>query len=86
MINLVKTVEDPDDPEEKVVTEARYCITKKAIEHLPIDKARPDIDECEVVLAFPLDEASNPLISTQDTFAFLPIRSVGLSVSSLKGC
>ncbi len=80
-ISLIKTVEDPDDPNGKVVTQARYYITRKLISSLPADKARLGIDECEVVLAFPLDEASNPIISTQDVFAFLPIRSVGFSVS-----
>jgi hypothetical protein len=84
MINLVKTVEDLDDPEGKIVTEARYYIARKPISNLPADKARLGIDECEVVLAFPLDKASSPLISTQDIFAFLPIRSVGFSVSSPK--
>jgi hypothetical protein len=87
MINLIKIVEDPDDPEEKVVTEARYYIARKQISRLPADKARLGIDECEVVLAFPLDpldEAFSPLISTQDVFAFLPIRSFGFSVGTSK--
>lgn len=81
-ITLTKMVEDVDSQENKVVTETRFHINRKQISPLPPDKARLDNHECEVVLAFPLDEASSPLISTQDVFAFLPIRSLGFSVSA----
>ncbi len=80
--NLIKTVETLQDPEEKIVQETHYHIVKQQLSDLPADNARPDIDECEVVLAFPIDEDSKPLISRQEVFAFLPIRSYGFSVSS----
>lgn len=34
----------------------------------------------KVVLAFPLDEQSRPIIEPQELFAFLPVRHVGLNV------
>ena len=80
--NLIKTVETLQDPEEKIIQETRYYIVKQQLSDLPADMARPDIDECEVVLAFPINEDSEPLISMQEVFAFLPIRSYGFSVSS----
>jgi hypothetical protein len=82
--NLIKTVETLQDPEEKIVQETRYHIVKQQLSNLPADNARPDIDECEVVLAFPIDEDSKPLISRQKAFAFLPIRNYGFSVSPLR--
>lgn len=85
MIHLVKSTEDLDHGNGGLVTENppdRYYITKRDINQLSLHTSRPDIDSCEVVLAFPVDETSQPLISLQSCFAFLPIRRTNLSVSS----
>jgi len=66
-------------------TERRYHITKTLVSGLPNDDARLDINECEVVLAFPIEGDGRPRISTQiDVFAFLPVCTVGFNVSALK--
>lgn len=81
MVKLIKTVENPDDRNASDVTVTQYRIVKRELSDLPIDRVRPDIHECEVVLAFPV-ENGHPLISPQNVFAFLPIRSFGFSVSN----
>ncbi|KAK0103680.1 hypothetical protein ONS95_005690 [Cadophora gregata] len=78
MVELVKTVGNSDAQSAADVTVTQYRIVKRELRNLPIDRVRPDIHECEVVLAFPL-ESGRPLISPQNTFAFLPIRSFGFS-------
>ncbi|KAH6672240.1 hypothetical protein B0J14DRAFT_69385 [Halenospora varia] len=81
VVKLTKTIEDPDNPDERVVIKSLYRIAKREIPNLPLDNARPDIHECEVVLAFPVDpdDNSRPLISPQQVFAFLPIRHFGFN-------
>lgn len=84
MIHLVKTVQDSHHSDGTFFTEEsfdRYYIKKRAISQLSLHTSRPNIDSCEVVLAFPVDEASQPLISMQSCFAFLPIRKTNFSVS-----
>ena len=79
MTSLMKTVEDPNEQETRNSFENQYYTTKRQVSGLPVDDARLDVDECEVVLAFPL-ESSRPLISAQNVFAFLPVRDFGFSV------
>jgi hypothetical protein len=84
MVHLVKSVEDSHHTDGTSVTEDppdRYHIVKRDISQLSLHRSRPDIDSCEVVLAFPVDEASQPLVSMQYCFAFLPIRRTIFSVS-----
>ena len=57
-----------------------FHITKRTLTKLPTDAARPMTDKAEVVLAFPLDEKSLPIIEQQNVFAFLPVRKVGFNV------
>ena len=57
-----------------------FHITKRTLKNLPKDAARPKTDQAEVVLAFPLDEESLPIIEQQHVFAFLPVRKVGFNV------
>lgn len=65
-----------------------YHIAKRTIPDLPNDNLRTykveeeiiHINEAEVVLAFPLDEQSLPLIEEQEVFAFLPMRDLGFKV------
>jgi hypothetical protein len=74
------------------VTEgSSYHITKYVARGLPrdINRTYSQAEEVsqswsvsEVVLAFPLDKtSSNPVVSSQHVFAFLPIRNVGFKVS-----
>lgn len=57
-----------------------YHITRKLLKDLPPDEQR-DGNTAEVVLAFPLDIESKPIISPQDVYAYLPIGDFGFSVS-----
>ena len=59
-----------------------FHITKRTLRNLPKDAARPMTDQAEVVLAFPLDEKSLPIIEQQYVFAFLPVRMVGFKVGN----
>ncbi|KAH8587445.1 hypothetical protein B0O99DRAFT_747530 [Bisporella sp. PMI_857] len=55
-----------------------YHITRKLLEDLPPDKQR-DSDIAEVMLAFPLDDKSKPIIGYQEVYAYLPIGNFGFS-------
>ena len=58
-----------------------YChITKKIIQDLPKDPARENKTWAEVILAFPIDSHSVPVVEQQHVFAYLPMRQVGFSV------
>jgi hypothetical protein len=81
MVHLVKSVHHADGTSVTEDPPDRYYITKRDIPRLSVHTSRPNIDSCEVVLAFPVDAASCPLISTQYCFAFLPIRRINFSVS-----
>jgi hypothetical protein len=84
MVHLLKSVEDFHNTHGALVTEKppdRYHITRNAVTQLSSHPSRPaNIDSCEVVLAFPVDEAYRPLISLQLCFAFLPIRKTNFNV------
>ena len=57
-----------------------YHVTKNEFENLPKDPAREKETSAEVVLAFPIDSNSMPVIEQQHVFAYLPMRQVGFSV------
>ncbi|KAH8808653.1 hypothetical protein F5884DRAFT_900865 [Xylogone sp. PMI_703] len=60
--------------------EWRYIVARTSVSELPVDTARPGINECEIVLAFPVDAENHPRISLQyDIFAFLPVSMVGFN-------
>jgi hypothetical protein len=71
--------------------EKKYHITKHLAKNLPKSEARTYADDknrtdstSEVVLAFPLTKMSVPIVETsQDVFAFLPMRPMGFTVSSI---
>ncbi|KAF4628320.1 hypothetical protein G7Y89_g9830 [Cudoniella acicularis] len=56
-----------------------FFVVKKEIPNLPIDEARRDIHQATVILAFPVDEEEDPIISPQHVFAFLPLRLAGFT-------
>jgi hypothetical protein len=62
-------------------TTNHYHITRRQLRNLPEDETRKHRDEAEVVLAFPVDSESAPVIQQQHVFAYLPLRKVGFSVS-----
>ncbi len=67
--------------------ELRYHVVRKLAQGLPNDPARPEINECDVLLAFPIDEHGSQRSHTgYDVYAFLPVCTVGFNVSSFKNC
>jgi hypothetical protein len=67
------------------VVDERYIITRTTVADMPVDDTRSGINECEVVLAFPVKNGRPlvyPLVSLQyDVFAFLPVCTAGFNVS-----
>jgi hypothetical protein len=68
----------------------RYLVVRATLLGLPNDPARPGINECEGVLAFPVDAGGSPGTLTRtrtrtehDIYAFLPVCTVGFNVGSL---
>jgi hypothetical protein len=69
----------PDSPQQW-----RYLVARAPLLGLPSDPARPGINECEGVLAFPVDAGGSPGTRiTHDIYAFLPVCTVGFNVGSL---
>ncbi|CZR62635.1 uncharacterized protein PAC_12532 [Phialocephala subalpina] len=54
-----------------------YKIITHSVTGLPEEPKRPGSSVSEILLAFPLDESNEPLISSQKVYAFLPIRDYG---------
>ena len=77
---LTKDMSSSDDSASGLTTTC-YKITKRQLENLPAHTARPHRNHAEVVLAFPVDKESRPIIDEQYVSAFLPLRKVGFSVS-----
>ncbi|KAE8447535.1 hypothetical protein EG329_010665 [Mollisiaceae sp. DMI_Dod_QoI] len=60
--------------------EWRYHVTKTPVSDLPDEEARPGINECEIVLAFQVDEDDCPRMHNQyDIYTFLPVCRVGFN-------
>ncbi|KAH7139701.1 hypothetical protein B0J13DRAFT_504973 [Dactylonectria estremocensis] len=55
----------------------KYIIVRSKARKLPPEPRREGVATSEVMLAFPVGESNNPTISTQKTFAFLPIDDFG---------
>ncbi|KAI9679215.1 MAG: hypothetical protein M1817_005234 [Caeruleum heppii] len=64
-------------PLELVSSKKRYHVFKSTCEDLPPEPLRQDIETAEVVLAFPVNGASEPLDEEQSVHAFLPVRGYG---------
>jgi hypothetical protein len=84
IVDLIKTVEVLGHPNETDITETQYHVTTKTISNLTAHEARPDVNECDVVLAFPLNKDFSPVISTHFIYAFLPVRESSFTVSQRK--
>ncbi|KAK3620297.1 hypothetical protein LTR22_025653 [Elasticomyces elasticus] len=61
------------------VKQKTLLVFENSIAGMPNEEKRPGVTETSVVLAFPVTDNDEPLIKSQDTFAFLPIRSYGLT-------
>ena len=60
-----------------------YWITRQRVKNMPNDRARKNINEAEIILAFPLDVDETPVLEDQLVFAFLPLRKAGYKVSQV---
>ena len=65
------------------VSSRKYIIVRFTAQDLPEDERRTGIRESEIVLAFPIDENTEPRISKQDVYAYLPIDDYGFAVGSI---
>jgi len=63
-------------------TTQRFHVTRRIIENLPFDNARPKTRDATAVLAFPVDGSDSPVLERQHVYAYLPLREVGFTVSS----
>jgi hypothetical protein len=59
----------------------KYLIVRRLVHSLAKDDRRKNVEETEVVLAFPLKQG-RPWVRAQDTYAYLPINDYGFKVSS----
>lgn len=59
-----------------------FFVRRKTVRNLPTERARKDIKDAEVVLAFPVDSSDIPVIEQQHVCAFLPLRKIGFPVST----
>lgn len=57
-----------------------FHVVKRTITNLPDDRARVNLHQADVVLAFPVDDDGFPVIKQQHVYAYLPLRQVGFPV------
>ena len=57
-----------------------FRVTQRQVRDLPEDPDRPNTRQADVVLAFPVNERSSPVIDQQHVFAYLPLRKFGFNV------
>ena len=58
-----------------------FYVLRRDIRDLSPDEARENNNEATVVLAFPVDVAQTPIIEKQLTYAFLPLKELGFTVT-----
>lgn len=63
--------------------ESLYHVQSRTVYGLPADEARGDQRRTEVILAFPIDASSKPVIRPQYVYSFLPVREASLNVRGL---
>jgi hypothetical protein len=83
IVKLTKAFGPEEDQQETINL---YHVTKRSLRNLPEDELRKHTDKAEVVLAFPVDGNSVPVIQQQHVFAYLPLRRVGFSVGHARFC
>jgi hypothetical protein len=63
-------------------TTTKYLIMRRIETSLPPEERRANVEETEIVLAFPVDKSMRPLLQqSQQTYAYLPIGDYGFNVS-----
>jgi hypothetical protein len=75
-MKLIKAINDD-------IEESFYHIEKGTFSDLPEDSARRGRRDAEIILAFPIDAYSRPIIRPQYVYSFLPLREEGLNVRAL---
>ncbi|KAM3070465.1 hypothetical protein ACMFMG_010288 [Clarireedia jacksonii] len=76
----VTTTQEDKDVNEDEPPELLHYVFRALVAGLPYDAARPGVNDCEVVLAFPVDNDDVPVQPTShDVFAFLPVSTVSLN-------
>jgi hypothetical protein len=78
VVKLIKVSGPVGDRQE--TTTSLYHIARRQLSNLPTDDTQKRTDKAEVVLAFPVDSNSVPVIEPQQVFAYLPLRKVGFNV------
>lgn len=73
-VQLIKSSND-------VVINSLYHVKRQLVSDLPEDKSRSGLRHAEVILAFPIDDSSKPIIRPQHVYSFLPLRQEGMNVS-----
>lgn len=61
-----------------------YKIFRREVKEMPYCDERKDVNETDVVVAFPVDVDDRPIIEDQYVFAFLPMRKAGFKVSRIE--
>ncbi|KAL4881114.1 hypothetical protein BJY04DRAFT_218629 [Aspergillus karnatakaensis] len=56
-----------------------YLFERSTLSNLPEHPSRPGSNDGEVILAFPIDDDSHPLIQPQYVYSFLPMRHEGFN-------
>ncbi|KAL4734480.1 hypothetical protein BDV11DRAFT_174719 [Aspergillus similis] len=56
-----------------------YYMQKQTLTDLPAHHSRLEQQEADLILAFPLDESSKPVIEPQCVYSFLPMRNEGFN-------
>lgn len=86
----VRRTDGPDDnmvslerieDEEHIIK--KYVLVRHLAQTATQEPAREGVTESEVVLAFPVTDAREPVMEPQDVHAFLPLRCYGFNVRTL---
>jgi hypothetical protein len=63
------------------VSSETFLMVKHVIKPFQLEPKRVNIQETDIILAFPITQEGDPVIRGQDVHAFLPLRKFGLTVS-----
>ncbi|KAF2797827.1 hypothetical protein K505DRAFT_405517 [Melanomma pulvis-pyrius CBS 109.77] len=56
-----------------------YFVYSYGVCHMPEEIKRPERTESVIRLAFPVDDSGQPVLESQDVYAYLPVRSYGFT-------
>jgi hypothetical protein len=66
--------------EDGVTSKYNYWVKKRMVHDMPKHSARREVDQAEVVVAFPLNGTDDPIIESQWISAYLPMRKENFKV------